>query len=240
LEEFFSSEYKEVIEEEKSKLSLPSGSISISKLVQPYKNIAINYLKTRKLPYDGLYYCISGDFGGRIIIPYYDSDGELVYFNSRDIVNPKPFLRYKGPDKSLGFKKEEVVWMSFFPRKGAKIYLTEGEFDAMTLNLCGLHGCAFGGKEVNNKQISMIMDYEICMAFDCDVSGKDAFQKIAYEMFKNGVKKVNFVRPPKPYKDWNEMLAGSKDKKPIDPAVIKAYILQKEKPFNEYTSYFLS
>lgn len=238
LEEFFASE-NSVVEEVKPKLSLPLGSISIKNLLEPHKTKISNYLSGRKIPPDGLYYCVKGDFYGRIIIPYYNSDGELIYFNGRDI-SEKPFLRYKGPEIGTGFKKEEVVWMSFFPRKGAKIYLTEGEFDAMTLNLCGLHGCATGGKDVSLRQILMIMDYEICLAFDRDPSGKDAFRKLGWTLHENGIKKVTFVRPPEPYKDWNEMLAGKPGKPALDEQIIRGYIQKHEKPFNEFTCSLLN
>jgi DNA primase len=242
LEEFLASEAANEKVEEKPVLTLPENSISVTKLLPPYQAKVANYLKGRKIPLEGLYYCINGEFYGRIIIPYYNSDGELVYFNARDIIHPKPYLRYRGPDSGLGFKKSEVVWMSFFPRKGAKIYLTEGEFDAMTLNLCGLHGCATGGKDVTSRQIAMIRDYEVCIAFDRDPSGKDAFRKLGWELYMNGVKKVTFVRPPEPYKDWNEMLAGNeKEGKPaLSEKVIRAYISQNEKPFNEFTSSLLN
>lgn len=241
LEAFFASEEadnKTLVEDKK--LCLPEGSISVKNLMQPYKNKVLNYINSRKIPSDGLYYCISGEFGGRIIIPYYNSDAELVYFNARDISRPRPFLRYRGPESGTGFKKEEVVWMSFFPRKGAKIHLTEGEFDAMTLNLCGLHGCATGGKDVSQQQINLIREYEVCMAFDRDKSGKDAIRKLGLSLLENGVKKISFVRPPDPYKDWNEMITGSEGKPPLSERLIKAYILQNEKPFNELTSSLLN
>lgn len=241
LEAFLASEdsNNQPVKEEK-KLCLPDNSISVKNLLPPYQNKVLNYLNSRKLPPDGLYYCISGEFEGRIIIPYYNSDGELVYFNARDILHAKPYLRYRGPESGTGFKKEEVVWISFFPRKGSKIYLTEGEFDAMTLDICGFRGCAAGGKEVSSKQILLIRDYEVCMAFDRDESGKQAIRKLGLMLLENGVRRVSFVRPPDPYKDWNEMLAGSKDKPALSERLIRAYILQNEKPFNELTSSLLN
>ncbi len=242
LEAFLASEEANEQVKEKPVLTLPNNSVSVVKLLPPYQAKVINYLKSRKIPPEGLHYCIAGEFEGRIIIPYHNSDGELVYFNARDITRPKPFLRYRGPEAGTGFKKDEVVWMSFFPKKGAKIYLTEGEFDAMTLDLCGLHGCATGGKDVTVKQINLIRDYDICIAFDRDPSGKEAFRQLGWTLYENGVRKVTFVRPPEPYKDWNEMLAGNeKEGKPaLSEKVIRAYIIQNEKPFNEFTSSLLN
>jgi DNA primase len=226
----------------KPKLHLPPLTFPIQDLEQPYRSKVESYLKSRKIPIHGLHYCTNDqDFYGRIVIPYYDSDGELIYFNARAL-NPKVKLRYRGPKAGTGFRKEEVVWMSFFPKKGSKIYLTEGEFDAMTLNLLGFHGCATGGKDVSLKQIEMIRQYEICLAFDTDPSGREAFIDLGWTLYECGVKKVTFIRPPNPYKDWNEMLAGNKDKgKPaLDERIIQAYIAKNEKPFNEFTASLLN
>lgn len=225
----------------KPRLELPPYTFPIKDLLPQYKEPVEKYLQSRKIPIHGLYYCIQGDFYGRIVIPYYNSDGELIYFNARAL-KKEVKLRYRGPEAGTGFKKEEVVWMSFFPKKGAKIYLTEGEFDAMTLNLMGFHGCATGGKDVGQLQINMIRDYEVCLAFDTDPSGREAFRQLGWNLYQSGVKRVSFIRPPEPYKDWNEMYAGNPDKgKPaLDEKIIRAYIFKNEKPFNEFTSSLLN
>jgi DNA primase len=238
LEAFFASQESQTVVAQ-TKLELPPGTVSVKNLMQPTQQKVLDYLASRKIPPDGLYYCVSGDLYGRIIIPYYNSDGKLIYFNGRDVTG-KTKLRYRGPAIETGFRKDEVVWMSFFPKKGAKIYLTEGEFDAMTLNLCGFHGCATGGKDVCPKQIEMIRNYRVCLAFDTDPSGKDAFRHLGWTLYENGIKSVTFVRPPAPYKDWNEMFAGGKNKPALDNAIIRAYIEKHEKPFNEFTSSLLN
>lgn len=225
------------VEEDKAKLQLPKEAISVSKLLSPHKEKVTKYLESRKIPPNGFHYCIDGKYAGRIIIPYYNSDGELIYFNGRDIRHPKPYLRYRGPEIDTGFKKDEVVWMSFFPRKGKKVYLTEGEFDAMTLDICGLHGCATGGKEVSEKQALMLAGYDVCLAFDADVSGGDAFKKAGWMLKQMGFT-VSFIRPPAPYKDWNEMLTGNKnnDLPAKSEKLIRGYIEREEEAFDLYTA----
>jgi hypothetical protein len=88
----------------------------------------------------------------------------------------------------------------------------------------------------------MIRDYEVCLAFDTDPSGREAFRTLGWTLYESGVKKVTFVRPPAPYKDWNEMLAGNpeKNKPALDEKIIRAYINKHEKPFNEFTSSLLN
>jgi DNA primase len=74
------------------------------KSINPIYNKAIHYLKKRNIgealiiKYN-IGYCDSGDYAGRIIIPSYDSDGKLNYFEARtfyDNVN----LKYKKPPVS--------------------------------------------------------------------------------------------------------------------------------------------
>ena len=49
------------------------------------RTLAENYLKSRKLPVDNLYVCSNGRYANRIIIPYYDNNKKLIYYNGRSI-----------------------------------------------------------------------------------------------------------------------------------------------------------
>ncbi len=232
LEAFFAVEQKEEREFYK-RLKLPPNTYAIHELLPQYKSRVEGYLASRMIPPEGLYYCIQGDYGERIVIPYYDRSGDLVYYNARDISGFSK-IRYRGPDGETGAKRNEVVWMSFFPKAGSKVYLTEGEFDAMSLNLSGLHGCATAGKEVDPKQIGVLRGYKICLAFDADPAGKDAFRTTGFNMLQEGIKEVSFVRPPEVYGDWNDMLCA------LGPQLVAAYIRKNEKPFNEFTTSLLN
>jgi len=174
------------------------------------KNRAIDYLASRKLDNSKLMVCLGeGKYKGRIIIPYYDKSGKLIYFNSRTL-DKNNKLRYYGPAKEeFGVGKGDVLWMSSFPEKGSRIYLTEGEFDAMSLSQCGLRSGACGGKSFNFKQNEMVKDYCLCLAFDADKAGKD-FEQIGKFILENGKARVDskskltMVRPPENLKDWNQ------------------------------------
>mgnify|MGYP000370213268 CR=1 FL=1 len=155
IQKFFQSKPKEV---KKSSLSLPPGTKAIHELPDGIREVVQKYLQNRKLDYSNLYYCTEGKYAKRIIIPYYDSNRNLIYFNGRDITN-KAYLRYKGPEKeTVGIGKGDVVWMSSYPDKGEKVYLTEGEFDAMSLKEAGFVSAALGGKSLNPKQIKLLFN----------------------------------------------------------------------------------
>lgn len=191
----------------------------------------IEYLTNRKIDYVkfNLMLCKEGKYKNRIVIPYYGKKGELLYFNTRALNNKA--IRYLGPPKTeFGVGKGDVLWMSKWPKSGSKVYLTEGEFDAMTLAQCGLNAGAFGGKSMSEGQIEFLRPYHLVMAFDADKAGGDAWKVASdittYRKFiYDGKPNISFVRPPVGYKDWNDLLQA------FDSKTINAYIQQEEKYF---------
>lgn len=233
LEEFFREKENIIEEPDLSKMRLPVGSFMIDLL--PKGNItrieAERYLTSRKLSTNGLYICKEGDYKNRIIIPYYDSKGDLIYFNGRSLLNKG--LRYLGPDKDIGTGKADVVFAPKWPIKGSKIYLTEGEFDALTLCFCGYNGMACGGKTLSDTQVQLIKDYKICLALDEDSSGLMGVKTMADKLMSHQVADITYVRPPQGIKDWNKMLVLFKSE------IIRAYISMNEKKFDDFTNILL-
>ena len=178
------------------------------------------------------------------MIPYYDAEGKLIYFNTRAL-SDKAKLRYWGPSKDeFGVGKGDVIWMGSWPEEGTKVYLTEGEFDAMALNQCGLHAAAVGGKILSDRQMQMLQPYRIALAFDSDKAGKDVFDisrqlvespHCIYSREKDPLKimegdfGMTIIRPPEEYKDWNKFLTKRTVK------VIRKYIEVYEMPCDEDT-----
>lgn len=211
-----------------SKMVLPKNTFPIKSLGEDnhYRRLAETYIKGRKLPIGDLMVCIAGDFKDRIVIPYYGPKGDLIYWNSRDLTD-KAYLRYRGPKKDeVGVGKEDVLWLESWPKPKTKVYMTEGEFDAMSLNLTGLTAAACGGKAVSERQMELLKHCQVAISFDADKSGSGALNKLGEVFEKYADVQVTFVRPPTMYKDWNEML------KDAGPRVIRAYIEQNEKTFN--------
>ncbi len=188
---------------------------------------AVEYLEKRKLDYKDFYVCLDGSYKNRIIIPYFNEKKDLIYFNSRALYDSK--LRYLGPPKTVGVGKEDVLYLPSFP-KSKKIYLTEGEFDAYSLKMCGLDSAACGGKNLSDIQASMLSSFQICLCLDLDKAGTTALKsmKTKLDAFNSsGIKdRITIIRPAEGYKDWNEMLIK------FNSNVIKSYIEKYEKVFS--------
>jgi DNA primase len=230
---FGSNQVEENIELNKPKikqlLELPNSSFLISELGNHHMgHKASSYLNSRKIPIEGLYVCVAGEYKNRIIIPYYNKNKEIIYYNSRLLSDEKKSLRYmKCPTEIVDQKN--VLFMTDWPSAGSKIYIEEGEFDAISLKISGFVGCACGGKFLSDNQIELIRNYIPVLAFDADAAGLEAMINIGKSLLEKGFTQINYVRPPKLFKDWNKFLIER------NSATIKAYINKYEKTFNDTT-----
>ena len=236
--EFYGSHIEEVVRPVRSNVGLQLPPYTFDILSEScyihYKERAIAYLNDRKIPIEGLYVCTYGDYKNRIIIPYYDMYGNLVYYNARTMDKNEKTLRYRKPDDE-NYKQDEVLFMKTWPKPGSKVYITEGEFDAISLNVCGFYGAACGGKSLSDAQIEILRNYIPVLALDRDEgkktdSGGEALIHIGNQLLSKGFEIVNFVRPPKGYKDWNNLLKEKNEK------LVKAYIEKYERPFTSFTT----
>lgn len=212
-------------------LDLPPHTYLIDDLARTnaYKSRAVAYLDKRKIPTDGLYVCLAGDYKNRIIIPYYDQYGDLIYYNARTMDTSPKTLRYMKP-KVPGVEQNNLLYMPAWPKAGTKVFITEGEFDAMSLNICGLHGVAVGGKFLSDAQIELLRLYVPVVATDSDEAGTTALVNIGNELLGRGFPEVYYVRPPKGFKDWNKVLEEK------NPSLMKAYIDKYIKPYTQWTA----
>lgn len=235
--EFFNSKEEDVIiETPKVDLDLPPFSYSIDHMTctNRWKQKATTYLEGRKIPTTGLYVCTGGDYSNRIIIPYLDPNGKLVYFNARTMSDKKSVIRYMKPDDKA-LNQTEVLYCPKWPRNGTKIYLTEGEFDTISLHLCGLASAAFAGKSMSGSQIEMIRSYIPVLSFDNDEgsrrdTGGEALIENGEKLLASGFKEIYYVRPPVGFKDWNSLLQAKNE------STVVEYIKKFEKPFNGFTT----
>jgi len=208
----------------KPRTSLPDDYFAIEGLNNWWGKKAREYLATRMIPYEGLYICTSGKYKARIIIPYYDRDGILCYWNGRHFGTSK--LKYRGPPKEIGVGKEDVVFMPSWPAAGATVHLCEGEFNAKSLCLSGLNGGAAGGKNLSEKQAVLLSDYNLVICLDRDKAGElgsvAMAQKIMSISLKFGKDKLRLVQPPEGFNDWNDML------KKFGPKILGEYVRRAE------------
>lgn len=221
-------EKRREIEENNKELSIPENCYLFDELpsCNYLKKHAVEYMKSRKLNYSDLYICTAGRYKNRILIPYYDSNKKLIYYNGRYIGDPGSNLRYLGPPKQLGIGKGDVIFVPEWPAKKEKIYITEGEFDAMTLYQAGFNSAALGGKSMTENQMKMISEYTLVLCLDGDKAGGEALPKMAKALSSKGFSTIFYVRPCKEYKDWNGLLIEKGEK------ILKHYILNQEKEFN--------
>ena len=188
---------------------------------------ARNYLKSRKIPTEGLYICTKGDYYNRIIIPYYNEDGELVWYNGRTLSDKSSVLRYMKPDDV----QEDIMYMTSWPKPRTKVYIMEGEFDAIALSICGFAACACGGKFLNPSQMEIFRErgWIPVLAFDNDPSGLEALIECGQELMSSGFYEIGYVRPPQGFKDWN-LLYQKKGEQ-----TTSWYVNKYEKQLNEFT-----
>ena len=230
VQEIFQTKQLKFIEIEKTKLEIPPSTYVFDDLPSTnyIKKAAVEYLKCRKISTDGLFLCVSGTYRNRIVIPYYNKNGDLIYYNGRYVGDSK--LRYLGPPKELGIGKGDVLYIPKWPEDKQKIYLAEGEFDAMSLRQCGFYSAAFGGKNLSEAQINIIKPYIPVLCLDADKAGAEALLQMGDSLLRRGFTDIFYIRASKEHKDWNAMYQNDGEK------VVRAYIKQNEKKYD----YFLS
>jgi hypothetical protein len=236
LKEFFHNKYSPKAVEEEEEVSTTLAFPPYTRLITELPSYNFHrvqaevYLFNRKLSINGLMIATGGTYRHRIIIPYYDREGKLIYFNCRHMGNKEP--KYLGPPKELGVGKDDVLYVPVWPSADNKIYLTEGEFDAQSIYCSGqktgqmLYAAAFGGKNLSEKQTEMIRPYQPVLCLDTDKAGKEGLAKMGMVLRANGMR-PQFVRPPKIYKDWNAMLQK------VGSEGLVYYLLKNEKPLSE-------
>lgn len=236
LEEFFGTKKPAIVAapavEHTKVLTMPEGVALISGLPtwSRAKRDAEVYLQGRKIPCTGLYVGVEGDYRDRVVIPYYDQDGNLIYYNGRYIGTYNKATKYKGPDKKIGVGKGDVIFMPEWAPPGCTLHVTEGEFDAIVLRACGLWSCAVGGSNLSYFQQKTLKPYNVRLCGDVDKPGAGAVFRSGNAMLSVGFKNITFVRPPKGYKDWNELYLK------LPGELVARYIEDKAKPFDLITS----
>ena len=160
---------------------LSNGSSIIAKHSRVYLNNR-NVSNGDILRY-GIGYCEEGIYSNRVIVPSYNSDGELNYFVGRDIYEGG--FKYKNPPVS-----KDVIGFDLFINWNEPIILCEGVFDAIAIkrNAIPLFGKTIPKslkKKIYEKKVK-----EIYILLDKDAIS-DAI-KITDDLMKNGIN-VYFV-----------------------------------------------
>ena len=123
-------------EKKKKTLKLPDSFTHFkdSSKVYPVRRQAINYLYNRGITdymiekYQ-IGFCDKGDHAGRIVIPSYNSNGELNYYIARSW-NPMSRAKYKNPEA----EKDKIIFWESLIDWNKDIFLVEGAFDGLFLD----------------------------------------------------------------------------------------------------------
>lgn len=224
LAELFAQEYdatKTKVRQEtiiEKTIRLPDHTVNVTSL--PITNISRIqvelHLKKRKLPIDGMMVAVGDDrvwedrYKKRLIIPYYDSHGNLIYFNSRYVGTNEKALRYLGPTvEEVGVGKGDVLYFKKWPPKSSTVVLVEGEFCSISLQEIGIPAGAFGGSNLSDSQIDILIekDYSVILGLDNDEKGGESKYTMAKLLRERGYPyhRIFFLSPEKSFKDWNDM-----------------------------------
>lgn len=183
-------------------LSLPDGFTTLTSKTNPlsYKKY-LNYLKKRGLTQQDILYwkigfCSDGEYKDRIVIPSFNSDGNVNFFVGRTVVGDK-FAKFKQPSIS-----KDVIFNELYIDFDNDITLVEGIFDAIK---AGHNAIPMLGSTLReeSKLFQKIVGYDtaVYMALDPDAKKKES--EIIRKLINYGIEvyKVDIL----PYKDAGEM-----------------------------------
>lgn len=164
------------------------------------------FYKNRKIPLDcDIFVAYKGDYKTRFIIPLYDENKNIIYFQARRVPGTKKEPKYKNPVKP----KELIIPNKHKFDIERPIVITEGILDSYVL---GTQGTSCLGKEVSEYFLSKI--FKICkkrpiLALDNDLEGyKSLFKFLRKNKFS---KRINYFIHPinfRKYKDLNSIACG--------------------------------
>lgn len=180
---------KEDSEPLKEFLTLPSNFKPLAnRLRDPHYTNALGYVLKRGLTgldilkYN-IGYCDSGRYSGMIIIPSYDSEGNLNFFTGRSFYDSE--YKHKNPSWS-----KDIIGFEMFINWNEPITIVEGPFDAIAVkrNAIPLFGKKILPKLKETILLRKVKDLHICLDKDAKA---DALKNVNY-FSANGVN-VHFV-----------------------------------------------
>ena len=154
------------------------------------KEHAIRFLRKRGITKEdiiryNLGYCSEGKYNNRIIIPSYDSKGQLNYFVGRDFYSSN--FKYMNPPNVA----KDVIGFDLYVNWSLPIILVEGVFDAMSVKS---NSIPLFGKTILPKLYKKIVEKKVKDIFI--ILDSDAFDDAIRmtEKFVNEGINVNFVK----------------------------------------------
>ena len=165
-----------------------------------YLNKLRDFYDSRKIPYEyKVYICHKGKYKNRIIIPIFDEDNNIIYFQARRI--PKSGLTPKY-DNPVAPKTLCILNKHRFDRE-KYIVVHEGLIDAF---MVGKQGTSCLGKEISGEllqELFKLTDKGVIVALDNDT---EAYKSLARFMKKNPMaRKVKYFLYPKEFEGYDDI-----------------------------------
>ena len=184
------------LEKEEIIVTLPDGFKPLSQCSKKdYRyGEAMLYLKNRGITeeiikYFNIGYTTTGDYFNRIVIPSYDTYGELNYFVARWFSNQYNKLKYVNPKA----EKEDIIFGEDKLNYDATIYLVEGAFDHIVVP----NSVALLGKYISDRFMELLHDQanaNVVILLDDDAYN-DAMLLYRKLNFGNLRGRVKIIRP---------------------------------------------
>ena len=146
-----------------------------------------------------LFFAYKGPYKGRIIVPVYDDNHNIIYFQARSTPGSNIMPKYKNPTLSKGY----VVFNEYKFKRDKYIIVTEGLIDAMMI---GDQGTACLGSSISDDFISRVIkltDKGLIIAFDNDKPGFESLEKLMDESKYS--KMVKYFLMPASYSDSEDI-----------------------------------
>lgn len=176
----------------------PSRDIkSPSKLVRD----AAQFARSRKLTSQLFFVGSAGKYYNRIIIPYFNKNDEVFYFQARSLDGKEP--KYLNPSKALyGIKTSEILYP--FDERKDYVVVAEGPLDAMSLRAAGFNSTCTQGSKMSVFQARALKGKKVILAYDNDTAGMQGTSISVDKLLAQRNSNIYYLRPPCNYKDWNE------------------------------------
>ena len=181
-------------------------SLTNSIIFKKYYNALLNFYKTRKIDKKyNLGIAYKGDYKGRIIIPIYDENNDVVYFQARRVPCSNIDPKYKNPT----LEKGEILLNKNKFDKDKWIIIVEGVIDAFSI---GNQGTACLGSFITDefiKKLIPLTNKGIIIVFDNDKAGYAGLKRFMEGNHKNPPnaynKRVNYFLFPKEYNSCDDI-----------------------------------
>lgn len=177
-------------------------------LESAYYNLLNVFRIERKIPKEyKLFYAYKGDYAGRIIIPIYDKNRNILYFQGRAIDEiTEAERKYKNPTTAKG----NIILNKHLFDRNKFIVITEGLLDAMVVSYN--QGTSYLGKTITDEFLEKILpltDEGIIVVNDIDKDGIKTLNRLFFGSKKSNpskyYKKLFYFSMPEKYKGIKDM-----------------------------------